>query len=62
MQNKAYKTVQIPVDDYELLRDFCEFHGLKMGKHLGKLIQAGCPPIKKVPENIIRVATEKVGH
>ena len=33
-----YRPVQIPVGAYELLKDYCEMSGMKMGKLMGKLI------------------------
>lgn len=60
MQNKDYKTVQIPVDDYELLRDFCEATGMRMGKFVGKLIQENCSVLKKKPDgSVLRVENER---
>ena len=60
MQSKHYHTVQIPKNDYELLRDYCEATGYKMGKFLGKLIQANCSVILRKPSgNIMRVENEE---
>ena len=33
-----YRPVQIPVGAYELLKEYCEMSGMKMGKLMGKLI------------------------
>jgi hypothetical protein len=47
MVNKSYKTVQIPLDDFNILREYCEFYNLKIGKYLGGLIQKNCSLVKK---------------
>ena len=48
MENKKYKTVQIPIKDFELLKDYCNYYGLIMGKYLGGLIKTNCPPPRKI--------------
>jgi len=50
-----YKTVQVPKEDYELLKEYCEFHDLKMGRFVGKLIRSNCPAPKTAKGNILRV-------
>lgn len=56
MVNKSYKTVQIPAEEYELLREYCDLHGLKMGRLLGMLIKANCPTSNRPAKgNILRV-------
>lgn len=50
-----YKTVQIPKEDFELLKAYCDFHDLKLGKFVGKLIRSNCPQPKNAKGNILRV-------
>ncbi len=38
MENNKYKPVQIPVKEFEVLKEYCELHHKKIGKTLGELI------------------------
>ncbi len=58
MQKTEYRTVQIPKEAYELLKEYCEATGLKMGVFVGKLITANCVVGKK-PSGVLRVENEK---
>ena len=59
MQKNEYKTVQIPKDAYELLKEYCEATGLKMGILVGRLIHTNCVVGKKPGGNVLRVENEK---
>jgi len=56
MRNKEYQSVQIPKDDYLILREYCEATSLKMGKFVGDLIRRSCIPLAKKPTGkVLRV-------
>jgi len=59
MQSKAYKTVQIPKEDYDLLKEYCEATGYKMGVFVGKLIRVNCVGTKRPGNNILRVENKE---
>ena len=60
MQSREYKTIQIKRNDYEVLKEYCEVMGYKMGIFVGKLIRAGCAStLKKPGGNVLRVDNEK---
>jgi len=59
MQSKDYKTVQVPKEAYDILREYCEATGLKMGKFVAKLILANCVVGKKPSGNVLRVENKE---
>lgn len=62
MQSKDYKTIQIPIESYEILKEYCEAMNLKMGKFVGDLIEKSCLPLAKKPgKNVLRVDTNAGG-
>ncbi len=57
MRSKEYRTVQILKVDYDILKEYCELFGYRMGKFLGRLIQSNCGTATKKPEGrILRVS------
>ena len=38
MKNKKYRGIQIPIEAYEQLKEFCNKHNIKMGKFVAELI------------------------
>jgi len=42
MKNINYKPVQVPVDAYDILKEYCDMNGLYLGKFLERLINENC--------------------
>lgn len=59
MMNIDYKSVQIPKNEYELLKEYCKRHNHKIGKFIGKLIIERCTITKPTEGKILRVETKK---
>lgn len=55
MTNKDYKTVQIPKESHDLLRQYCDENGLKMGKFLEIMIGQYCKVKKPDPKKVLLV-------
>lgn len=55
MTNKDYKTVQIPKPSHDILRQYCDENGLKMGKFLEIIIGQYCKVKKPNPNKILLV-------
>lgn len=58
--NEKYKTVQISVEDYELLKDYCDAMGLKLGRFMGKLIRENC--LVRKPNGRVLLVEETGNH
>jgi len=37
MNNKKYRAIQIPVEDFEKIKEYCEFYNKKIGKTVGNI-------------------------
>lgn len=42
MENNNYKPVQLPINSFKLLKEYCDKNGFKMGKFLEKIIEKNC--------------------
>lgn len=42
MKDSKYKGVQIPKDEYNILKEFCDKRSLIMGKFVASLIRENC--------------------
>lgn len=61
MNGKEYRTLQLRKEDFDLLKEYCEYHDLKMGRFAGKLFQANCPRPKPAKGNVMKVEKKNEG-
>lgn len=45
---KKIKNIKISIESHELLKKYCEKHGLKIYKFLEKLIEDNCAEVKDI--------------
>ena len=59
MMNRNYKSAQIPIDAYDLLKEYCKLQNHHMGRFIADLIKERCTVPKPIEGKILRVETKK---